>query len=467
MPEIELTLAADAYPEWEGLWEGIRETLQNGKDAEIQYDAPMSVTYDEKKGILYVDNEGCVIPHEALLLGHTTKAAKSGLAGKFGEGLKIGLLCLVRSGHEVIIRSGSEVWTPRIKQSSIFKANVLAVRIDGGRKESKRVRVEIHDVDASDWATYRRRFLFLDEKERGEIIAVNGEGDILLAPHQKGRLYVRGIFVCCKPDMHVGYNFTSDDVQVDRDRKMVEDFDLKWRIRRMWQYAANGAWCKKQEDAKRARAQLVEMVFENADDVAGFDGMGSYLDAQTKEDIAERFASTYGNDAHPVTNVGDAIELDKVGRVGVQVPKVLAGIVETKLGTVASVKEKSKHEVVKVHSLRDLTVDERNAFLRAWAIAELAEVVSPEDMNIMSIVDFREGARTVGHYEMVEGAVSVAIAKSELTHWSKALEVILHEFAHKATPGADHNATFLDYLESAWRKCIVAAESGAVGAVRH
>src|SRR3970040_1423187 len=109
--KLELSIKTDYLPEW-GTWHGIRELVQNGRDAEIQFDAPLKITHQGQT--LRIENVSVTLPHEALLFGHTTKTDRGDLAGQGGEGLKLGVLALVRGGQPVTIHSGNEVWKPTI-----------------------------------------------------------------------------------------------------------------------------------------------------------------------------------------------------------------------------------------------------------------------------------------------------------------------------------------------------------------
>ena len=102
---IELTIKTDYLPGW-GTYEGVRELVQNGRDAETELNAPFSVQH--RGNTLCLSNTGARMPREALLMGHTTKRGNNELIGKFGEGLKLGVLALVRAGHTVVIENRDE-----------------------------------------------------------------------------------------------------------------------------------------------------------------------------------------------------------------------------------------------------------------------------------------------------------------------------------------------------------------------
>jgi len=83
------------------------------------------VVVDWRQGVLRIENEGAHLSREALLFGTTSKMGRADLIGKFGEGLKLGVLALVRAGRPVTIRSGSEVWNPT--SQAIVKTRIACV----------------------------------------------------------------------------------------------------------------------------------------------------------------------------------------------------------------------------------------------------------------------------------------------------------------------------------------------------
>jgi len=93
----------DFRTEWEE-WEAVRELVQNAMDAsptiKLLYETPADISYivDNGKGIIKGD----------LLLGETKRKTKFGihcLRGTYGEGLKFGIIALMRRGHKIIIRT--------------------------------------------------------------------------------------------------------------------------------------------------------------------------------------------------------------------------------------------------------------------------------------------------------------------------------------------------------------------------
>jgi len=318
---VELSIKSTYLPTW-GAYEGVRELLQNGRDAEIELSAPLMVRH-RKPDTLVICNEGAVLPHEALLMGHTSKADRSDLIGHWGEGMKLGLLALVRAGHVVKIRSGAEVWTPTIERSERFHADVLVFDIATGREPKERIAIEVGGISAEDWTAMKRGFLFLHGTQLGEHVTVD-EGTLLLDEAHKGRVYVKGIFVAAHPDLTYGYDLA--DATIDRDRKMVEKYDLQYRTQRIWRQALAA-----RPDVITAFGRLL------AEDKADVQGIESYnatnLPDAAKQAVVADFQAKHGASALPVATFAESADIEHLGKRGIVCPKPLRAVLEAQLGS--------------------------------------------------------------------------------------------------------------------------------------
>ncbi len=427
--KIELTIKTTYLPKW-GAYEGIRELVQNGQDAKTEFGASFDVRYRKETGVLVIENEGCVLPHEALLFGHTTKTDRSDLIGKFGEGLKLGVLALVRAGHGVKIRSGSEVWTPKIERSEKFDADVLVFYIEKGREPKNRVQVEIGNVAEESWNRFDDHFLFLAKHPKNTTIKTS-HGTLLLDERYKGRVYVKGIFVQTADLLH-GYDLLNADV--DRDRKMVDSFDLGHRTQGIWR------------EAMAARPDLidkfVEMLEGEAADVAGVnDWNAGLLPENVKEKVAESFTKRHGETAIPVSSLGDSQDVEHLGKKGIVCPKPLRLVVESKLGTVASNKEKLAKETLKLYGWHELDAAEKGNLERALF---LINGVTPVTIADVDIADFRD-EKLRGLYK--DGRIQ--LAKKNLSDRDYTLRVLVHEVAHKLG-GGDGEKSHVANIETIW-----------------
>jgi hypothetical protein len=441
--KLELTIKTTYLPNW-GAYEGIRELLQNGRDAVTEHGATFDVRWRMDAsglGVLVIENEGCVLPHEALLLGHTSKLGRADLIGKFGEGLKLGVLALVRAGHRVKIRSGSEVWVPRIARSDKFDADVLVFDIMTGRKTENRVQVEIGNVSAEAWEKLQEHFLFLHEIEADETVKSHS-GTLLLAPRYQGMIFVKGIFVQ-KGEFEHGYNLA--DAEVDRDRKMVDRWDLSYRTNAIWR------------EAMGARPDLiggyVTMLDRGTADVSEISAYAATeLPTEVKEAAAALFVDRYGKNAVPVTTLSESADMEHLGRVGIVVNKSLGAVLATTFGTVADQKEKLRNETVKLHGWHDLTEIEKANLRSAIELVVAASV--PCTLDEIDVVDFRD-AGLQGLYK--DGRTQ--IAKKHLAHRDETLAILVHEIAHRLG-GGDGEKSHVSNIERIWSG-IVASMRGA------
>jgi len=439
--KLELTIKVDYLPEWHA-YEGIRELLQNGVDAETEFGAKLTVRH--RDDVLVIENEGTTLPHEALLLGHTSKTDRPDMRGKFGEGLKLGVLALVRAGHKVKIRSGSEVWVPAIRRSDKFDADVLVFDIFTGRKGSNRVLVEVHGVGKEEWAAMKDCFLFLGLSKIGDCVET-GSGRLLKDLRFAGKIFVKGIFVQNAPELRYGYDLT--EAELDRDRKMVESFDLRWNMGRIWL------------EATRRDSSLIptlsSLLAEAKPDVAGIDRYNSYqVSKDVLDAVASDFASAHGDAAIPVSTLGESEEVGHLGKRGVIVPEPLRAVLERKMGTLDEQRQKLRDEVVTRHGWSDLSPMEQSSVKRAIALVAAASPLPSGlpslTLDQVEVADFRD-ENLLGLFKDEK----VILAKRILTDPAATLRVCVHETAHRC--GADGSKGHVGEIERIWSEIFESA----------
>ncbi len=432
MPKTYLTIESGYRPNWRGAVEGIREIMQNAIDAERQYGARMTVDHYDGR-CLRIENDGATLDREALLLGHSSKRGRADLIGQFGDGLKIGVLALVRDGFKVKIRNGSEVWVASIERHDTFGADVLCFDISTGRKEDNRVRVEIDGVSAEQWAEVRERFLCLDRTKR-ETVKTDC-GTLLLDTAMQGRVFVKGIFVEFLENLKYGYDLL--DVNLDVDRRMVDSYDRDYAIRRVW----NKAIAARPDLFNR----FATMLDEQSGDVDGIARYNAYdISSDVRDKLAQGFAARYGSDAILVSSLSESMEAAHLGKRGVVAPKALACLLDGRIQSFDTAREALKKQTQALYTWDDLTGEEQTNLSRA---AMLVSLVRPTvTFESIDVVDFRDGA--------IQGLCNgerIEIARSALATRANALSTLVHESAHKLTENApDGDKRHIAEIEAIW-----------------
>ena len=284
MSKIELTLVPTYVPNWTCV-DAIRELFQNALDQEAQNpENKASWEYHDDKHELVIRNAKSKLEAASLLLGQTSKAGDKSTIGQFGEGYKIATLVLLREGKNVVFYNygNKEIWRPRFVKSRRFGTFILTFFTEKKpvweRVPSADLEIVIEGITPEEYYEeivpsnlhLRNDYKVLEETEYGSIIDL------------PGKVFVNGLYVCDYEPYTYGYNFKPEYIRLDRDRKMVNDFDLRWMASKMWSNS---------KDIDR----VLEMVAENKADVV-------YISSDWCDIAAEKFFSVYGPKAIPVTS---------------------------------------------------------------------------------------------------------------------------------------------------------------------
>lgn len=415
MAKYELSIKASYLSGW-GVYEGVRELIQNARDAEVQFGAPMTVKYAQRKrngsttGAVVIHNEGAVLPKEALLIGHTTKEGDQRLIGKFGEGLKFGVLALLRLGVEVKIRNGSEVWVPSIARSERYNAEVLVFNVTTGHKYVNRVQFEVVGIDQADWDDIASKLLFIGEYP--DAVEVQG-GHVIISPKYKGQIFVKGMFVA-RSGLHFGYDFK--DADIDRDRRMVNE--LTDKTSNLLAQSLNQG---------QLQSEVYRLMRDGSDEVSYLSNWR--LNPDGREAIANEFKQQNPG-VIPVERAEQAQELESYGKKGQQVPWGLRGILEGVMGTAGEALQELRQSDKKQYALSELSSVERdNLRLVTTMVARACQKIGDVAISLdnVLVVDFNKPDR-LGTFD--PNTSQIRLAKSILTSKGKALYTLVHEVAH-------------------------------------
>lgn len=224
----ELPLSPNYVCNWE-LKEAIRELLQNAIDGE-NCGHKRSIKYNEEAEILYIVNENTKLSKSSLVLGCSSKDSIDGMIGKFGEGYKLALIVLLRKGFKVKIINADEEWTPQFAVSKKFDTQVLTINIKSlSTDEDKCIGTDlcfaISGINKQLYNELLKYFPCMDDNY-GETLKTDN-GEILFDKRFSGKMFVEGLYIQEDKNFKYGYNFNSDVVNLDRDRKAINYYELK------------------------------------------------------------------------------------------------------------------------------------------------------------------------------------------------------------------------------------------------
>jgi hypothetical protein len=130
------------------------------------------IVYYPAQQKLVLTNRGVQLSKKILLLGYTSKKNKDFQVGQFGEGLKVGILSLLRDGKTFRMESGEEIWSFVFQLDPLFRENVLTLQIakkkllplkenPGEGFEGHVLKTVIGGLKEEEWDSYLQDYLFL------------------------------------------------------------------------------------------------------------------------------------------------------------------------------------------------------------------------------------------------------------------------------------------------------------------
>lgn len=237
MSKYELSLSRDYVPDWTFV-DGVREIFQNALDQQSTVAGnDMFFSYDAEKRELSIGNKLSVLDPKSLLLGASTKRDDDKTIGKFGEGYKIATLVLTRLDKNVVFYNYGkrEVWRPRFVNSRRYGAEILTFFVDKkfpwvGVPDNN-LTIVIGDVTEEEYQSVVQSNLHLSKPKK---FSTTEYGRILQDPELAGKVFVNGLYVASYDKYVYGYDFIPSVIDLDRDRKLVSDFNLQWLASKMW-----------------------------------------------------------------------------------------------------------------------------------------------------------------------------------------------------------------------------------------
>lgn len=328
MRRFELGMTLNYASSW-GVAEGVREFFQNALDEEKENPENVATfNYDAGKGIITISNAKSKLTPKTLLMGSTSKSGNSELIGEHGEGYKVATVVLVRNGVQVNIynNESNEVWESRVIHSKRYDTDIVCfdIRKDIFNKEDNLV-IELVGITPEMFSDIQRKNLWL-QGDLGEV--KKGDcGTLLLDPKYEGDIYVEGLYICNKPILSWGYNLNANMIKLDRDRSLVDGFDLQFTVAEVI-----------------AKLHDPQFIIDNlhAPDMRYISCYKGYVDnkvASAEKDASskdlsdwalERFYEAHGADSVPVANSDDFNYYSSIGANPVMVESQEADLIFSK-----------------------------------------------------------------------------------------------------------------------------------------
>lgn len=366
MAKIPLTIDPEYCIDW-GAWEGVRELISNAKDAEDEDEEhAMEVQHLPRTSRLVIRSAKTVVDPSALLvLGKSSKRGHD-VRGRFGEGFAIGCLALTRAGHEVTFVNGDSKWRCEIvtaEDDHPLAGSQLLTFWSRTVNPSEDFEITIEGITTEIWDAMKKLFLFLAPPLASTRLNMPS-GSLLLGESYKGQVFARGVFVRHFEDLKVGYDLK--DVQLDRDRKMVDEWTLHNTLAELWN-----------EAVRMYPSETTKPVYEMAKQEGSPEAyhLKWRSDDKLLKAMKDEFQAEHGEDAVPVSNMVEAKEMKALGVKPTIVNNTLKELLSKAGVSAENTKIKLEGEVIRRLDLSELTESELEALRTIESVCENYAVV--------------------------------------------------------------------------------------------
>lgn len=333
MSKYRLTISPDYVPDWTYI-EAVRELFQNALDNQVTNpENEMYFDYDKEAQVLRIGNKTSVLQTSTLLMGSSSKRDDAKTIGKHGEGYKVALMVLLRSDKGVTFYNygAKETWKTRMVKSRKFQG--LAVPEITVEKQSffrpvpnHDLIIEVQGISEEEYQGIVKANLHLQqgvEKYSTEF------GDVLLKEEHRGRVYVNGLFVAENTTITYGYNFKPQQIKLDRDRRMIDTFDLLWETSQIWREVEQPEL-------------LSSLIYAEVADVKFLSNRFSRNTLDTvKVHIEDKFVEEHGEDAIPVSNQQELEQVQEQGSKAVFVSEQVATMIKPRVSQRVGFRQKT------------------------------------------------------------------------------------------------------------------------------
>jgi hypothetical protein len=451
---VELTVSVDYVSNW-STRHGVREIFQNAIDAEKVMGNRMEVVYERDLLRLRIVTHDAKLEMKTLLLGVSEKGGE-GAIGRYGEGYKVGVLAMIRDGKRVEIRTGTQLWKPRLDRSASFGVPTLHFDIESGHDDFSGIEVCIHGIMQKEWDEYRLMFRHTSDWSDSILTKLlpYWEGDprrdecrVLLGEEQKGRLYVGGIFVTMDEELEHGYDLPPESFCLDRDRDVIRRHELDACMGTFWQSVFVDAW----EAKDSVRMSFVVDKIKNDDRDAQSIKTGS-IRSQFHRALVAWIRQQHGENVYPVPDTSTAHQAKEAGVVATVIPAKVHALVSNQFPSLADLRKRRESEVVRSWSVDTLEKTDNVTLRWAWDMVVKAGKkrltwLEPKNLPMPQIAEFRS--------ENVEGVNAgglIFVKKDMLKQKGRLIVTLVHEYIHQVT--GKHDEAMLSLSEQIYEEII-------------
>lgn len=249
MKRYELGMSLEYVANW-GIVDAVRELFQNCLDEEtLDPENKMSFDYNEETGILRIGNRKGKLETRTLLLGTSTKRDDKSTIGQHGEGYKVATTVLLREGYgfKIYNYSNRELWTAKVVKSRRYGQDIGVFDVEKTKMKNdpnNSIVFEVSGVSKEDYESIKESNLWLQDIELTDQVTAEGYGRVLLDEKYSGKVFVRGLYVCTKSYMTYGFDLEPKLVDLDRDRGLVDSFNLQYSLGKLIVHTENSSLIK-------------------------------------------------------------------------------------------------------------------------------------------------------------------------------------------------------------------------------
>ncbi|AUR87608.1 hypothetical protein NVP1101O_197 [Vibrio phage 1.101.O._10N.261.45.C6] len=224
--KFELTMDTNSVHKWD-IPAAIRDFVQNMLDNSNGY----QWGYNEETETLSLTNYNTQLDRKVWLHGYSEKQGDNSTRGCHGDGLKSSVAVLLREGCGITIYNGSLLWKPQRGYSETFQSDVVIVT-----EEENNVSWSDYTVEITGITSFTMNQVILNTLDFQDNVGQTYETEkatILFDESQKGKVYCGGLFVGNFKSEY-GFDFKPEHLELDRDRKSFDPFNVKWKCQDVW-----------------------------------------------------------------------------------------------------------------------------------------------------------------------------------------------------------------------------------------